>query len=110
MEARLDNSEEFATEFRGFMSDYRKSAESLAVLVERNRSMQVTLDKILLGEESQRNRIGTLESQMSVMQLIRAAVFVAIVGIVSAAGAFVWTAAIKSQMIHREEPTQVGGL
>ena len=107
MEARLDSNEEFATEFRGFMSDYRKSAESLAVLVERNRTMQLTLDKILQGEETQRNRIGALESQMSVMQLIRAAVFVAIVGIVSMAGAFVWTAAMKTQMIHREEPTQI---
>lgn len=98
IELRQEAQDEFLKEFREFIREVRPAMAALIRTEASVTHMRDSLASLATTSGTHAVRIAALESQMSVMQYVRAAVFAAIFGIVVAAGGMTWKAATTHVM------------
>lgn len=110
LELRQEAQDEFLKEFREFIREVRPAMAALIRTEASVTHMRDSLASLATTSGTHAVRIAALESQMSVMQYVRAAVFAAIFGIVVAAGGVTWKAATNHVMAAEQraqrEPTK----
>lgn len=92
IELRQEAQDEFLKEFREFIREVRPALGALIRVEANSDHMRRSLESLAATVGTQGTRISALESQMSVMQYVRAAVFAAVFGIAVAAGGLTWKA------------------
>lgn len=92
VELRQEAQDEFLKEFREFIREVRPAMAALIRTEASVTHMRDSLAALATTSGTHAVRIAALESQMSVMQYVRAAVFAAIALITLAAGGLTWKA------------------
>ena len=102
VELRQEAQDEFLKEFREFIREVRPAMAALIRTEASVTHMRDSLAALATTSGTHTVRIAALESQMSVMQYVRAAVFAAIFGIVVAAGGMTWTSVTTHVMASEQ--------
>lgn len=106
VELRQEAQDEFMKEFREFIREVRPALGALIRVEANSEHTRKAVESVISTVVAHGTRISALESQMSVMQHVRVAVFAAIALITLAAGGLTWKAVTNHAVAGEQRGSQ----